>query len=183
MIATIGVLMSLNDPQWGNRGNDNGNGRRPNQGPPDLDELWRDFNQRLSGMLGKKRGGGSNGGGNGKFEALVETGALAQGALDGKGNHGRKIQCREQRVPVFKDVSQNEPRQHELHRHAEAGDDEELRLVDFGTLHDGEHYYEQKVNRAELVDAKLYDFTHNCFPPFPAPECFPRIFPSALYHD
>ena len=63
MIATIGVLMSLNDPQWGNRGNDNGNGRRPNQGPPDLDELWRDFNQRLSGMLGKKRGGGGNGGG------------------------------------------------------------------------------------------------------------------------
>lgn len=63
MISTIGVLMSLNDPQWGNRGNDNGGGRRPNQGPPDLEELWRDLNQRLSGMLGKKRGGGNNGGG------------------------------------------------------------------------------------------------------------------------
>ena len=24
--------MSLNDPQWGNRGNDNGGGKRPNQG-------------------------------------------------------------------------------------------------------------------------------------------------------
>ena len=72
MIATIGVLMSLNDPQWGNRGNDNGNGRRPNQGPPDLDELWRDFNQRLSGMLGKKRGGGGNGGGNGNGTPPVE---------------------------------------------------------------------------------------------------------------
>ena len=47
-----GILMSLNDPQWGNR---------PNQGPPDLEELWRDFNRRLSGLLGKK-GGGSNGG-------------------------------------------------------------------------------------------------------------------------
>lgn len=46
-----GILMSLNDPKWGNR---------PNQGPPDLDDLWRDFNRRLSGFLGKK-GGGRNG--------------------------------------------------------------------------------------------------------------------------
>ena len=52
--------MSLNDPQWGNRGNDNGGGKRPNQGPPDLEELWRDFNRRLSGVFNKKRGG--NGG-------------------------------------------------------------------------------------------------------------------------
>ena len=46
--------MSLNDPQWGNRGsnNDDGGGKRPNQGPPDLEEMWRDLNQRLSGMLG-----------------------------------------------------------------------------------------------------------------------------------
>ena len=29
--------MSLNDPQWGNRGNDDGGGKRPNQGPPDLE--------------------------------------------------------------------------------------------------------------------------------------------------
>ena len=55
--------MSLNDPQWGNRGNDNGGGKRPNQGPPDLEELWRDLNRRLSGMFDKK-GGGGNGGGN-----------------------------------------------------------------------------------------------------------------------
>ncbi|MBI2306182.1 MAG: FtsH protease activity modulator HflK [Rhodocyclales bacterium] len=59
--------MSLNDPQWGNRGNsgsnDNGGGRRPNQGPPDLEELWRDFNRKLSGMFGKKGGGGNDGGG------------------------------------------------------------------------------------------------------------------------
>ena len=53
--------MSLNDPQWGNRGNDNGGGKRPNQGPPDLEELWRDLNQRLSGMFGKKGGGRGNG--------------------------------------------------------------------------------------------------------------------------
>ncbi len=56
--------MSLNDPQWGNRGNENGGGKRPNQGPPDLEELWRDLNRRLSGMFDKKGGGGSNGGGN-----------------------------------------------------------------------------------------------------------------------
>jgi membrane protease subunit HflK len=61
--------MSLNDPQWGNRGGNNdgdksnGSGpRRPNDGPPDLEELWRDFNRKLSGMLGKKGGGGNNGG-------------------------------------------------------------------------------------------------------------------------
>lgn len=33
-------------------------------GPPDLEELWRDFNRRLSGMFGGKRPpGGGNGGG------------------------------------------------------------------------------------------------------------------------
>ncbi|HJW24535.1 MAG TPA: FtsH protease activity modulator HflK [Rhodocyclaceae bacterium] len=58
--------MSLNDPQWGNRGggDDGGksNPRRPDQGPPDLEELWRDFNRRLSRMLGKKGGDGGNDG-------------------------------------------------------------------------------------------------------------------------
>ena len=78
--------MSLNDPRWGgqgggdredgNRGDDNRNddqrgdrNRGGNQGPPDLEEVWRDFNQRLSGMFGGKRqnrgssGGGGGGGG------------------------------------------------------------------------------------------------------------------------
>lgn len=50
--------MSLNDPQWGNS---NGGGKRPNQGPPDLEELWRDFNRRLSGVFDKKNGGGNGG--------------------------------------------------------------------------------------------------------------------------
>ena len=35
--------MSLNDPQWGRGGND---------GPPDLDELWRRFNQKLNSLFG-----------------------------------------------------------------------------------------------------------------------------------
>lgn len=34
-----------------------------NDGPPDLDELWRDFNRKLSGLFGGKGGGNSNGGG------------------------------------------------------------------------------------------------------------------------
>jgi len=38
------------------------NGR--NDGPPDLDELWRDFNRKLSGLFGGK-GGGTSGGGAG----------------------------------------------------------------------------------------------------------------------
>ncbi len=63
--------MSLNDPQWGNRGSDNGGGRRPNQGPPDLEELWRDLNRRLSGLLGNRRTGG-NGEGGGGGEPPVE---------------------------------------------------------------------------------------------------------------
>ncbi|MDR2241037.1 MAG: FtsH protease activity modulator HflK [Zoogloeaceae bacterium] len=50
--------MSLNDPQWGNN-------RGPNQGPPDLEDLWRDFNNRLSKLFGNKKGGagGPNGSG------------------------------------------------------------------------------------------------------------------------
>ena len=56
--------MSLDDPQWGNRGS-GGGGRRPNQGPPDLEDLWKDLNQKLSGVFGKKRGGGNDGGNDG----------------------------------------------------------------------------------------------------------------------
>ncbi|MBL8445902.1 MAG: FtsH protease activity modulator HflK [Zoogloeaceae bacterium] len=54
--------MSLNDPRWGNQGNDKNRGGS-NQGPPDLEELWRDFNRRLSGLFGGKKGGGGDGGG------------------------------------------------------------------------------------------------------------------------
>ncbi len=39
------------------------NGR--NDGPPDLDELWRDFNRKLSGMFGGKPGAPTGGNGNG----------------------------------------------------------------------------------------------------------------------
>ena len=42
--------MSLNDPQWGKRGGNSG-------GPPDLDEIWRNVNRRLSDMFGRRGGG------------------------------------------------------------------------------------------------------------------------------
>jgi len=52
--------MSLNDPNWGRGGSRGPQGPGGgNQGPPDLDELWRNFNRRLSDLFGKrKRGGG-----------------------------------------------------------------------------------------------------------------------------
>ncbi|MBY4946859.1 FtsH protease activity modulator HflK [Cupriavidus respiraculi] len=63
------AIFSLNDPRWGKGGDDDKDGRdngRQNQrppegGPPDLDELWRDFNRRLNNLLGRKdNGGGGN---------------------------------------------------------------------------------------------------------------------------
>jgi len=50
--------MSLNDPNWGrgSRGPQGPGGG--NQGPPDLDELWRNFNRRLSELFGRRRRGG-----------------------------------------------------------------------------------------------------------------------------
>ena len=70
--------MSLNDPNWG-RGS---RGPGGNQGPPDLDELWRNFNRKLNELFGGRRGGGSDlppsppsgrmlGGGAGVLVALV----------------------------------------------------------------------------------------------------------------
>ncbi|HEV3020762.1 MAG TPA: FtsH protease activity modulator HflK [Burkholderiaceae bacterium] len=62
--------MSLNDPQWG-RGGGSGEGgdgqrppRRPNghEGPPDLEELWRELNRRLGSLFGSGGGGGGGGG-------------------------------------------------------------------------------------------------------------------------
>ena len=46
--------MAWNDPQWGNQ---NG-GKKNSGGPPDLDELWKNFNRRLSELFGRKGGGG-----------------------------------------------------------------------------------------------------------------------------
>jgi membrane protease subunit HflK len=85
--------MSLNDPQWGRGGSsgsgsgdkpggaaDDGPSREPPReprgqrpppggsgGPPDLDELWRDFNRRLNALFGRRGGGSGNGSGGGRF--------------------------------------------------------------------------------------------------------------------
>lgn len=73
MWKSVRSIFSLNDPGWGRGG---GGDQRPPQrpggdGPPDLDELWRDFNRRLNGMF--RRGGGaspppSGGGGGTSFK-------------------------------------------------------------------------------------------------------------------
>jgi len=77
----MGIRMSLNDPQWGKKGGGNG--------PPDLEELWRNFNQKLNGMFGKRGGGGAPaaqppnmrqiGGGIGMLAGLVLVVWLASG--------------------------------------------------------------------------------------------------------
>ena len=61
-----GMLMSLNDPQWGRRGG--------NQGPPDLDELMRNFKQKFGTLFGRK-GGGEGGGPSGPGLAQFGGGA------------------------------------------------------------------------------------------------------------
>ena len=71
-MRSLSKLFNLNDPGWGrgSNGGNNGNGngseppRRPDQrgdGPPDLDEVWRDFNNKLGSLFGRKpRRGGNN---------------------------------------------------------------------------------------------------------------------------
>ena len=74
--------MSLNDPQWGKRGNGGG--------PPDLDEIWRNMNRRMNELFGRRAeeregSGGGNGsrklpvGGAGLLVALVLVVWIASG--------------------------------------------------------------------------------------------------------
>lgn len=65
-IKRLGVKLSLNDPRWGhdpNAGRKAQENKRPgnNDGPPDLDQLWRDFNQRLNRIFNKRNEGGGGG--------------------------------------------------------------------------------------------------------------------------
>ena len=112
-------MFNLNDPRWG-RSDDKpdesprGDADRPpssaseppknedrkpqgsgNQGPPDLDELWRDFNRKLGGLFGnaKPSGRGSNGGdfgggrggkgGPGGFQPDMRTAGIGAGLIAG----------------------------------------------------------------------------------------------------
>ena len=65
-MRSISKIFNLNDPGWGRGGRNGGNQGdqdpsrrpRPDEGPPDLDEVWRDFNNRIGSLFGNKRGGG-----------------------------------------------------------------------------------------------------------------------------
>src|SRR5574343_457318 len=60
------------------------NGR--NDGPPDLDELWRDFNRKLGGMFGGKPSGGppSGGGdGGGNFQPDMKSAGIGVSLIAG----------------------------------------------------------------------------------------------------
>ena len=105
--ARIRGMFNLNDPRWG-RGDDkpadaskpeparpqdelspppqSGNGRGqnpgPTQGPPDLDELWRDFNRKLSGFFGGGQGGGGRPGNNGGgFQPSMKSAGIGVGLI------------------------------------------------------------------------------------------------------
>ncbi len=65
-----------------------GRGQGPNQGPPDLDELWRDFNRRLGSLFGGSRNGGRGnnkgplGGGNGGgFQPDMKSAGVGAGLI------------------------------------------------------------------------------------------------------
>ncbi len=103
-------MFNLNDPRWGRgddapqddkkppeapRGESDDNNRQPprnqrpqgpSQGPPDLDELWRDFNRKLGGLLGGKGGGGSGGKGSGSppnFNPSPKAAGIGAGLIAG----------------------------------------------------------------------------------------------------
>lgn len=87
-------MFNLNDPRWG-RGDDSPRGdggdkddsqrgqrpQGPNQGPPDLDELWRDFNRKLGGLLGGKGGGNRGGGGSPGFNPSPKSAGIGAGLI------------------------------------------------------------------------------------------------------
>jgi membrane protease subunit HflK len=59
-----------------------------NDGPPDLDELWRDFNKKLSGLFGGKGGGpgrpspdGGGGGGGSPFQPDMKSAGIGAGLI------------------------------------------------------------------------------------------------------
>lgn len=80
-MRSISKIFNLNDPGWGRGGRNDGgrneddSSRGPrNDGPPDLDEVWKDFNNRIGSLFGNKRGGPrgprAGGGGGGGMPAL-----------------------------------------------------------------------------------------------------------------
>ena len=86
LLKKIGLKFSLNDPRWG-RGSDNNeppqnqDNKRPSDGPPDLDQLWRDFNQRINRLFGRRGGGGSGGGGGDGFRPDMRGAGIGAGIV------------------------------------------------------------------------------------------------------
>lgn len=98
-------VFNLNDPRWGRsdekeevRGdspssksdaqnqlpkdpNSSGGKKSPNQGPPDLDELWRDFNRKLGGLFGGMKN--TNGGAGGGFQPDMKSAGVGAGLIAG----------------------------------------------------------------------------------------------------
>ena len=82
---------SGSDPSGGRPQPPGGSGQGPNQGPPDLDELWRDFNRKLGGLFGGTRGGrrpdgggtggGSGGGSGGGFQPDMRSAGIGLGLI------------------------------------------------------------------------------------------------------
>ena len=86
LFKKFGLSFSLNDPSWGRGSQDNNdqdsrqNSRKPTDGPPDLDQLWRDFNQRLNKLFGGQGGGRDGGEGGGSSDghgAGISAGVVA----------------------------------------------------------------------------------------------------------
>ena len=68
LLKRCGITLSLNDPRWGRKPEGDHKaqeGRRPGEGPPDLDQLWRDFNARLNRLFGARGNGNGSGDGGG----------------------------------------------------------------------------------------------------------------------
>jgi membrane protease subunit HflK len=86
LFKKFGLSFSLNDPRWGRGSQDHNdqdsrqNSRKPTDGPPDLDQLWRDFNQRLNKLFGGQGGGRDGGEGGGSSDghgAGISAGVVA----------------------------------------------------------------------------------------------------------
>ena len=77
------------------RGNGSNGGNKPNGGPPDLDELWRDFNKKLNGWMSggnnkgrpntNNQGGNNNDGGNngGGFQPDMRSAGIGAALIAG----------------------------------------------------------------------------------------------------
>jgi membrane protease subunit HflK len=103
-------VFNLNDPRWGRGSESSDEGGKPaggnndapkppadnsrpdqrpnsaNSGPPDLDELWRDFNRKLGGLFGSKPSGGQGGsgsGGGGGFQPDMKSAGVGIGLILG----------------------------------------------------------------------------------------------------